>query len=194
MLFRSSGMLVFITLLLATDLGHPGRGRSPATSARLEQQLQETLAQQAEASARINRWQTLFTAADTAPGADKLEADIASLRLQLAGEQKKQAALDDQMTASQAAIVARDKALGLTELKATVDRAVLDVESIAANEAKARDHMNGLEQQVARAESQLLTLRERDGHGQRLGLEQWRVAVRPRDDVRQVSVDGDRHG
>jgi hypothetical protein len=158
-----SGMLVFITLLLATDLGKPAKKTSQSGHSEIEQRLMETLAQQAEADAQIHRLQELLAAADTAPGTDKLQTDIATLRQQLAAELKKQAALNVELTNSQTAIAARDKALGLTDLKATVDRTTREIESITENEVKARDKMSGLEGQVAHIESQLLKLRQRDG-------------------------------
>ena len=158
-----SGMLVFITLLLATDLGRPVKGLTHSPHTEVEQQLQETLAEQADASAEIERLQQLLAAAETAPDAEKLESDIAKLRLELSQEQIKEAALNGQMANSQAAVSARDRVLGLTDLKATIDGIIQEVQSIAEKNAEARDEMNGLEQQVAHAQSQLSKLRQREG-------------------------------
>jgi len=156
-----SGVLIFVALLLATDLGRPTS--SQAANSEMERRLQEALAQQAEVDSQNHRLQELLATADTAPDLEKLQADIARLRSQLSEEQKKQTALADQMTDSQAAIAARDKVLGLTDLKATVQRAVQENEAIARQEAKVRSEMDGLDQQVARVESQLLKLRQWDG-------------------------------
>jgi hypothetical protein len=156
-----SGMLVFITLLLATDLGRPSAANS--LSSKVEQQVRETLAEQADADAEIERLQHLLAAAEVAPDTEKLESDIAKLRLQLSQEQAKEAVLDGQMANSQAAIAARDRSLGLTDLKATIENTVKEVQSIADKDAKARVEMNGLEQQVLHAQDQLLKLRRREG-------------------------------
>jgi hypothetical protein len=158
-----SGVLIFVALLLATDLGRPTSSSSQAANSEMERRLQEALAQQAEVDSQNHRLQELLATADTAPDLEKLQADIARLRSQLSEEQKKQTALADQMTDSQAAIAARDKVLGLTDLKATVQRTVQENEAIAQQEAKVRSEMDGLDQQVARVESQLLKLRQWDG-------------------------------
>jgi len=158
-----SGVLIFVALLLATDLGRPTNSSSQSVDPELEQRLQETLAQQVDVDAQSHRLQELLAIADTAPNPEKLQADIARLRSQLAVEQKKQAAVADQMAESQASIVARDKILGLTTLKATVQRVIQEAEAIVEQDAKARNEMATLDQQVSQQQSKLLKLRQRDG-------------------------------
>ena len=157
-----SGVLIFVALLLATDLGRPS-GRSSQANSAIEQRLQETLAQQMEVDEQNHRLQGLFAAADSAPDVETLKAEIARLHSELSEEQKKEAALDGAMADSQAAIATRDKTLGLTDLKATVDNLIQEAKSIAGKDIEARDEMDGLEQKVASTESQLLKLRQRDG-------------------------------
>jgi hypothetical protein len=157
-----SGVLIFVALLLATDLGRP-TSNSQAANSEMERRLQEALTQQAEVDSQNQRLQELLATADTAPDSEKLSADIARLRSQLSEEQKKETAIAGQMADSQAAIAARDQVLGLTDLKATVQRTVQEDEAIARQEAKVRGEMDGLDQQVARAESQLFKLRQWDG-------------------------------
>jgi len=158
-----SGVLIFVALLLATDLGRPTSSSSPTGDSEIERRLQQTLAQQVEVDAQNHRLQELLAMADTAPDPEKLNADIARLRSQLAEEQKRQAAVADQMAESQASIAARDKVLGLTALKATVQHAKEEAETIARQDAKARSVMATLDQQVAQQQSKLLKLRQRDG-------------------------------
>lgn len=158
-----SGMLIFITLLLATDLGRPVNGLTKTRPSEVEQRLQETLAEQAEADTEVERLQQLLAAAEAAPDAEKLQSDIAKLHLQLSQEQAKEAALNGQITNNQAAIAARDRVLGLTGLKATIDKMVQEIQSIEDTNGKANTEMHGLEQQVAHAESQLLKLNQREG-------------------------------
>jgi hypothetical protein len=158
-----SGVLIFVALLLATDLGRPTNSSSQAANSEIEQQLQKTFVQQAEVDAQNHRLQELLASADTAPNLEKLQADIIRLRSQLSEEQKKQAAVADQMANSQATIAARDKVLGLTDLKATVQRVVQEGESIARQDAKARSEMGNLDQQVTQTQSKLLKLRQREG-------------------------------
>lgn len=158
-----SGVLIFVALLLATDLGQPTDSHSQAANSEIEQRLQDTIAQQVEVDAQNHRLQELLATAETAPNSEKLQADIKRLRSQLSEEQKKQAAVADQMADNQATIAARDKVLGLTDLKATVQRVVQEAESIARQADKARGEMEILDQQVAQQQSKLLKLRQRDG-------------------------------
>jgi hypothetical protein len=157
-----SGMLIFITLLLATDLDRPAdnsQGGDPETV----QRLQETLRQQGEADAENRRLQELFAAAETAPASEKLELDILRLRSQVSEERQKQTTLAAQLDSNQAATQARDRTLGLTDLKAAIQRMVQEAESVARQEAQVRGEMSNLEQQVARVQSQLLKVRQRAG-------------------------------
>ena len=158
-----SGMLIFITLLLATDLGRPTDTRSQSANSEIEQRLQETLSQQLEVDAQNHRLQELLGTAETAPDFEKLQADIARLRSLVSEEQKRKSALSHQITDSQTAAGERDKTLGLTDLKATVQRAVRETEIVARQEATARSVMGNLEQEAARVQTQLLKLREREG-------------------------------
>src|SRR3954469_2920693 len=77
-----SGMLIFITLLLATDLGRPTDNTSQAAALETEQRLQETLRQQLEADAQNNQAQGILAAAEAAPSVEKLQADISLLNTQ----------------------------------------------------------------------------------------------------------------
>ena len=159
-----SGMLIFITLLLATDLGRPSKkSRSEAADRELQQQLDESLDQQLETDAKNRQLQVLLAAAEAAPALDKIGADVANLRSRLTEEQKKQSAITAQMSKSASALQARDSALGLTDLKATIRRTTQEAEYIARQEATARKEMEGLEQELSAVQTRLLKLRERDG-------------------------------
>ena len=158
-----SGILILVTLILATDLERPSQSRAQDADPELDRQLQETLRQQMDADAQNNRLQELLAAAETAPALEKLESDVSRLRSQLSVERKKQTSLTDEMAASQSAIEARDKTLGLTDLKATIQRMIREVESLTQKDTKVRNEMAGLEQQVTRAQSRLLKLRQREG-------------------------------
>ena len=158
-----SGVLIFVALLLATDLGTPTDSRSKSENPEIEQQLQETLAMLGDVDTQNQRLQELLTTAETAPDPDKLQADIKKLRLQLADEQKKQASLNDQMAESQDAIAKRDAVLGLTDLKAKVARETQEAKTIASQDAKVREEMAALDQHLAGVQSKLLILRQREG-------------------------------
>src|ERR1039458_8394052 len=82
-----SGVLIFVALLLATDLGRPTDSHSQAANSEIEQRLQDTIAQQVEVDAQNHRLQELLATAETAPNSDKLQADITRLRSQLSEEQ-----------------------------------------------------------------------------------------------------------
>jgi hypothetical protein len=62
-----SGVLIFVALLLATDLGRPTSSSSQAANSEMERRLQEALAQQAEVDSQNHRLQELLATADTAP-------------------------------------------------------------------------------------------------------------------------------
>jgi hypothetical protein len=158
-----SGVLIFVALLLATDLGVPTDSRSKSENPEIEQQLQEALTMQVDVDAQNQRLQELLTTAETAPDSDKLQADIKRLRSQLAEEQKKQGALNDQMAESQDAIAKRDAVLGLTDLKAKVARETQEAKTIASQDAKIREEMAALDQHLASVQSKLLILRQREG-------------------------------
>jgi hypothetical protein len=158
-----SGVLIFVALLLATDLGVPTDSRSKSENPEIEQQLQETLAMQVDVDAQNQRLQELLTTAETAPDPDKLEADIKRLRSQLSVEQTKQAALTDQMAESQDVIAKRDAVLGLTDLKAKIASELQDAKTIASQDAKIREEMAALDQHLAGVQSKLLILRQREG-------------------------------
>ena len=158
-----SGMLIFITLLLATDLGQPTGHALPATNSDLDQRLQETLSQQVEVDARNHLLQRLLAAAETAPVPEKLESDISRLRTQLDGAKKQQANTVEQLAANQATIEARDRTLGLADVKVQIQGFIQDAGSLARQEAKVREEVTTLEQRVAGLQSKLLKLREREG-------------------------------
>ena len=158
-----SGVLIFVALLLATDLGVPTDSHSKSENPEIEQQLQEALAMQVDVDAQNQRLQELLTTAETAPDPAKLQADIKRLRSQLAEEQKRQGAINDQMTESQDAIAKRDAVLGLTDLKAKVARETAEAKTIANQDAKVREEMAALDQHLAGVQSKLLILRQREG-------------------------------
>jgi hypothetical protein len=158
-----SGMLIFITLLLATDLGKPSSHRSEATNSQMEQQLQEALSRQAAVDAQNRSLQEMLDGAETAPAPAKLEADIVRLRAQLEDVKKNHNRLAEQLAGSQSASEARDRTLGLTELKTQIQQIAKETELLVGQESKVRTEMTVVEQRVASAESKLLRLRQREG-------------------------------
>lgn len=157
-----SGILILVTLILATELDRPASRNRQDADPELEAKLAEIL-QQAETDARNQQLQNLLTAAETAPAAEKLEADILRLRTQLAEEKSKSTAVAAQLAANQAAITARDQALGLTTLKAQIKSILEEAAKLAGEEARVRADMDRMEQRVAGVESRLLKLRAREG-------------------------------
>ena len=156
------GVLIFITLLLATDLEKrvsEGHGEDSG----LENKLSETLRQQTEIDAYNSKLQSLLALAQTAPSTEKLESDIARLRNQLGDENRKHTDATEQLASSQMAIEARDRALGLTDLKAQIQRVIHDSETLAQEEAKVREEMARLDQRVESIQSKILKLRAREG-------------------------------
>ena len=158
-----SGVLIFIALLLATDLGRPTNSKVSSTNPDIEQQIQEALAQQVEVDAQNQRLQELLSTANTSPDADKLQADIKRLKTQLAEEQNKQGVLLQQMSESQDAIAKRDAELGLTTLKSQIDKEKESTKYVETKEADEKAEIATLEQHIAGLQSELLQLRQREG-------------------------------
>jgi hypothetical protein len=158
-----SGILILVTLILATELDRPASRTTHEADLELERKLSETLRQQAEADAQNQNLQGLLAAAETAPAAEKLEMDITRLRSQLADEKEKHTSVAEQLAASQSAIEARDRTLGLTDLKAQIQRIIQEAESLGRQESEVRKEMASIEQKVVSVQSKLLKLREREG-------------------------------
>ena len=158
-----SGILILVTLILATELDRPSSRATHDADPELERQLSETLRHQVEVDAQNQNLQTLLLAAETAPATEKLASDINRLRAQLAEEKKKHVSLAEQLAASQSAIQARDRTLGLTDLKALIQGVLQEVESLARQETAVRKEMVSLEERVTSVQSKLLKLREREG-------------------------------
>jgi hypothetical protein len=158
-----SGMLIFITLLLATDLGRPTDSRSRAANAELERQLQETLAQQAAADAENRGLQNILTTANTAPAPDKLESDIARLRAELAQEKSKHAGLAEQLAASKSTLEERDKVLGITAVETHIQESAEELSAMARESVRIRDETVALENQITSVRSKIVKLRSREG-------------------------------
>lgn len=158
-----SGMLIFITLLLATDLGRPTDHRSQAASSELERQLKETLIQQAQADAENHGLQHLLTAANTAPAPDKLELDIARLRAEIADEKSKHAGMDEQLAASQSELAQRDKLLGITAVREQLQESDAQLEDLARQDDKIQKETAALENQIKSVHAKTVKLHAREG-------------------------------
>jgi hypothetical protein len=158
-----SGILILVTLILATDLDRPSSRTTQDADPELERKLSETLRQQAEVDTKNRNLQELLAAAETAPAAEKLETDITRVRAQLAEERRQLAGVAEQLAASQSTLEARDRTLGLTDLKAQIQRVIQEAEALAREETKVRDEMARLDQRVTGVQSKLLKLREREG-------------------------------
>jgi len=158
-----SGMLIFITLLLATDLGRPTDNRAQAADAELQRQLDETLAQQADADAQNRGLQNLLTAVNTAPPPDKLQSDISRLRAELADEKSKHAGLVEALDTSRTNLAERDRALGITAVRDRTAASAKEVDAIAQKEAMVRQETAALESRVPGIEEKILKYRAREG-------------------------------
>jgi hypothetical protein len=158
-----SGMLIFITLLLATDLGRPTDSRSQAANAELERQLQETITQQAAADAENRGLQNILTTANTAPSPDKLESDISRLSNELAQEKNKHAGMAEQLAASKSTLEERDKLLGITAVQAHIQEGVEELAVLARKDAAVREEAVALENRITNVQSKIVKLRSREG-------------------------------
>ncbi len=158
-----SGMLIFITLLLATDLGHPTNSQSPSSDPELERQLRETLTKQAEVDAANQRLQGLMAAANTAPDPKKLQADITRLRAELADEKSKHAGMTEDLAASKSALDSQDKLLGITDVRAQIPKEAEDLAAIGRDESQVRDQIAALEAGMASVQSKIQKWHAREG-------------------------------
>jgi hypothetical protein len=158
-----SGILIFVTLLMATDLGQPKSEESPSADPETEQKLQEVLRQQLDIDVVINDLRQALAAAEAAPSTEKLQADVTKLRAQLDEAKGNQAAINAQLAKGQADVLARDKTLGLTELKQQIQQARNEAETLAREEGQSRADMAKLENQVSDLQTRLLKAKQREG-------------------------------
>jgi hypothetical protein len=158
-----SGMLVFITLLLATDLGRPTNSESTSANSGLERQLNETLAKQAEIDAANERLQGLLADANTAPDPDKLQLDISRLRAELADEKNKHAGMTEQLAASKTALDTQDQFLGITAVRGKIPKEAEELAALHRDESSVRDQIAALEQQITSVQAKIVKLRAREG-------------------------------
>jgi hypothetical protein len=158
-----SGMLIFITLLLATDLGRPSDNRSQAANAELQRQLEETITKQAQVDAESRGLQQLLTAADTAPSPDKLESDISRLRAELANEKNKHTGLAEQLATSKSEFAERDKLLGITALKEHIQDSAVELQAMARTNENIHEQTAALEKLMASVQTKIEKLRAREG-------------------------------
>lgn len=158
-----SGMLIFITLLLATDVGRKINDQASAADVELERRLKAIVVQQADANAQNRRLQGLLATANTAPSAEKLASDISRLRSELAEEKSKHAGMDEALAASKTALEERDKLLGITGVEEQIQKSQEDLLALADKDEKVREEIAALERQMTSVQSKILKLRAREG-------------------------------
>ena len=157
-----SGILILVTLLLATELDRPSNSANN-TNIELERKLSQVILDQTEVDSRNRSLIQLLLEAETAPEVEKLEADITRLKTQLTDNKIKYASISEQLEGRQSALEARDRILGLTTVKRKIDELNNKVESIAREQAIIRKETTVLEQRVADVQLKILKLREREG-------------------------------
>lgn len=158
-----SGMLIFITLLLATDLGRPTNSEAESSNSELERQLKETLAKQANVDAENQRLQGLLAEANTAPDPDKLQSDISRLRSELAEEKSKHAGMVEEIAASKSELNAQDKLLGITDVRERIQKEAVELSALNRDESIVRDEIAELEQQITSVQIKISKLSSREG-------------------------------
>lgn len=158
-----SGMLIFITLLLATDLGRPTNSQAESSNSELERQLSETLTKQAAVDAENRHLQGLLAEANTGPDPEKLQADISRLRAELAEEKSKHAGMAQDLAASKSALDAQDKFLGITDVREQIPKEAEELAVLDSEKSKVLDEIAALEQQITSVQSKILKLRSREG-------------------------------
>lgn len=158
-----SGMLIFITLLLATDVGRKINDQPSAAEAELDRQLKATLTQQADADAQNRHLQQLLATANTAPAPEKLASDISRLRSELADEKSKHAGMTEALAASKTALAERDKLLGITAVEGQIQKGQEELLALAREGEKVQQDTAALERQMTSVQSKILKLRAREG-------------------------------
>jgi hypothetical protein len=162
-MFAVSGILIFVTLLLATDLGGTNGGQQTSASAELEREIEDALRQQVLTDNQNRHLQESIAAAETAPSVKKLQDDVAALRARLSDQQGKQRSVLNEAAGLSAATEKRDTILGLTGLKASIAKVDRVADDINNQEAKVVDEAKSVNQHLSSLESTLLQLRQREG-------------------------------
>jgi len=158
-----SGILILVTLILATDIRELQTDQGQDADTRLQEKLLETLTLQRDVDQRIRDLQELLVAADTAPSVEKLQADIQRLQAELEDETRSNRQLADRLAAMRAANEERDRRLGITGAS---DRLREIRDQIAATKGeldRLRERERLLEKDVLEAQAVLLKLKGQQG-------------------------------
>ncbi len=158
-----SGILILITLILATDLDRTTSARSTELQPELEMRLAQLLEEQTALELLNQQLRQSLTGARNAPGLEQLTNEIRDLKQRLDAMQGKFTNLLAVATAQRAAQAERDARLGLAAFSADIDALNKENTKLAALVADARRKMDRAESEVKRAENIVLKSRARSG-------------------------------
>jgi len=158
-----SGILIFITLLLATNLGRLSVSHERSATAECQRELQDVLRQQLQADEQNRRLQQSIAAAETAPSLDKLQADITMLRSRIAQEERRMQGVLARVAALNSEQEKHDAVLGLTGLITSIASALHETEDLHRHESQLHEQAKSLSGHLMSLESALLQLRQREG-------------------------------
>ena len=158
-----SGILILITLILATDLDRTTSARTTELQPELEMRLAQLLEEQTALELLNQQLRQSLTGARNAPGLEQLTNEIRDLKQRLDAMQGKFTNLLAVAAAQRAAQAERDARLGLAAFSADIDALNKENTKLAALVAEARRKMDRVESDVKRAENIVLKSRARKG-------------------------------
>ena len=158
-----SGILILITLIIATDLDRTKDARSSDVQPELEMRLAQLLEEQTALDLLNQQLRQSLTGARNAPGLEQLTSEIRDLKQRLDAMQAKFTNFLAVAAAQRTAQAERDARLGLAAFSADIDALNRENTKLAALVAEARRKMDRAESEVKRAENIVLKSRARTG-------------------------------
>jgi len=152
------GILILVTLMLATQANTSPTGRpgSTALDQARQQELTRLLSELSRLNAQNELQQRLVSAAKAAPGLAGLQSEIDDLTQANAIQRQQQGALQDKIQHSEEAGAKRDDVLGLTDLRQQVESLKEEVARLQPMVDKTLAEMMRAEAKVKEAEVELL--------------------------------------
>lgn len=151
-----SGILILVTLILASDLGETKQSEPSS------QEFTETLRRQREIDLENARLQNLLISAETAPSVEKLQTDISELQQTLRTVTVARASLSNELATVEAQVDDRDRQLGLSDVKKEISRARDEADEVRVRVQAAAADVEQAREQLSRAEALLAKARARE--------------------------------
>jgi hypothetical protein len=158
-----TGVLILVTLILASHLELASDAPAQETADTLEGRLSTLLEEQTRLELENRSLNESLKAAQAQPDAVKLDEDITGLQSQIEDEQRRLSAIRAQSDLQRQKVRQRDVLLGLSGIHDEVEKRRAETTAIATKDRTRRAEREGLEEELKRAQTALLTAKSRLG-------------------------------